>query len=123
MSILLLLSLAFFCSQFSNPSTHIYMNFIYKNVPVEEVSLDELREKENMEDESTFFEYKLGLYCEMDTESIGIRADLSRLFKNGFFTPNEKRALVKKLADSHLTTTERKAYQRALEKLKNYYLN
>jgi hypothetical protein len=59
----------------------------------------------------------------MDTESIGIRADLSRLFKNGFFTPNEKRALVKKLADSHLTTTERKAYQRALEKLKNYYLN
>lgn len=85
--------------------------------------MDELREKESDEDESTFFEYRLGAFCEMDTDSIGIRADLSRLFKNGFFTPNEKRALVKKLADSHLTATERKAYQRALEKLTNYYLN
>ena len=99
------------------------MNNKYRHVPAEEISLDELREKENDEDESTFFEYKLGLYCEMDTDSIGIKADLSRLFKMGFFTPNEKKALVNKLADQHLTATERKSYQRALEKLKNYYLN
>ena len=99
------------------------MNIINRHVPVEEISMDELREKEDAEDESTSFEYKLGLYCEMDTDAIGIKADLSRLFKNGFFTPNEKKALVKKLAESHLTATERKAYQRALEKLKNYYLN
>ncbi len=56
------------------------MNIIYKHRPAEEISLDELAEKVNDDDESTFFEYKLGLYCEMDTDSIGIRADLARLF-------------------------------------------
>ena len=61
------------------------MNIIYKHRPAEEISLDELREKEKEEDDSTFFEYKLGLYCEMDTDSIGIRADLARLFKQDFF--------------------------------------
>ena len=95
----------------------------YKRFPVEEISLDELREKENDEDESTFFERKLGAFCEMDTESIGIKADLSRLFKQGFFTANEKKSLVKKLADCDLTATERKAFQRALVKLRNFYLN
>ena len=95
----------------------------YKRFPVEEISLDELREKENDEDESTFFERKLGAFCEMDTESIGIKVDLSRLFKQGFFTANEKKALVKKLADCQLTTTERKAFQRAVVKLRNFYLN
>ncbi len=99
------------------------MNNKYRNVPVEEISLDELREKEDTEDESTLFEHKLGLYCQMDTDSIGVKADLSRLFKKGFFTPNEKKALVRKLADCRLDPTERKAYQRALEKLKNYYFN
>ena len=96
---------------------------IHKRFPVEDISLDELREKENDEDESTFFEYKLGLYCEMNTDYIGIQADLSRLFKQGFFTTNEKKALVKKLADCQLTATERKAFQRALVKLRNFYLN
>ena len=99
------------------------MNIIHRHVPVEEISMDELREKEDTEDESTFFEYKLGLYCEIDTDSIGIQADLSRLFKKGFFTPNEKKSIVRKLADYQLNPTERKSYQRALEKLKNYYLN
>ena len=96
---------------------------IHKRFPVEEISLDELREKENDEDESTFFEHKLGAFCEMDTESIGIRVDLSRLLKMGFFSTSERRALTKKLGDFQLNTTERKAYQRAVEKLKNYYLN
>ena len=95
----------------------------YKRFPVEEISLDELREKENDEDESTFFERKLGAFSEMDTESIGIKVDLSRLFKQGFFTANEKKALVKKLADCDLTATERKAFQRALVKLRKFYLN
>ena len=84
--------------------------------------MDELREKENDEDESTFFEHKLGAFCEMDTESIGVRVDLSRLFKMGFFSTSERRALTKKLGDFQLNTNERKAYQRAVEKLKNYYL-
>jgi len=96
---------------------------IHKRFPVEDISLDELREKENDEDESTFFERRLGLYCEMNTDSIGIKVDLSRLFKQGFFTVNEKKALVKKLADGQLTTTERKAFQRAVVKLRNFYLN
>ena len=95
----------------------------YKRFPVEEISLDELREKENDEDESTFFERKLGAFSEMDTESIGIKVDLSRLFKQGIFTANEKKSLVKKLADCDLTATERKAFQRALVKLRNFYLN
>ena len=95
----------------------------YKRFPVEEISLDELREKENDEDESTFFERKLGAFCEMDTESIGIKVDLSRLFKQGIFTANEKKSLVKKLADCDLTATERKAFQRAVVKLRNFYLN
>lgn len=85
--------------------------------------MDELREKENDEDESTFFERRLGLYNEMDTDAIGIKVDLSRLFKQGFFTANEKKTLVKKLADGQLTATERKAFQRAVVKLRNFYLN
>lgn len=99
------------------------MSTKHKTIPVEEISMDELREKEDTEDETTLFEYKLGLYCEMDTDSIGIKADLSRLFKMGFFSASEKRALIKKLGDFQLNPTERKSYQRALEKLKNYYLN
>jgi hypothetical protein len=95
----------------------------YKRFPVEEISLDELREKENDEDESTFFERKLGAFCEMNTESIGVRVDLSRLFKMGFFSTSERRALTKKLGDFKLNSAERKAYQRAVGKLKNYYLN
>ena len=85
--------------------------------------MDELREKEDAEDETTLFEYKLGLYCEMDTDSIGIKADLSRLFKKGFFSPSEKRGIIRKLGDYKLNARERKAYQRALEKLRSYYMN
>lgn len=99
------------------------MDSIRKPFPVEEISIDELREKENEEDESTFFEYKLGLYCEMDTDSIGVRTDLSRLFKQGVFSGNEKKALVKKLAGLPLTGIERKSLHRALVKLRNFYLN
>ena len=97
------------------------MKIKYKTIPVEEISMDELREKEDLEDETTFFEYRLGLYCEMDTDSIGIRTDLSRLFKKGVFSPTEKKAIIKKLADYKLNPAERKAYQRALQKLRSYY--
>ena len=38
-------------------------------------------------------------------------------------TINEKKALVKKLTEGQLTTTERKAFQRAVVKLRNFYLN
>jgi len=96
---------------------------IYRKLPAEEISLDELREKEDEEDESTFFEYRLGLYCEMDTDSIGIKADLSRLFKKGIFTEGEKKALVKKLADVQLGKNEKYAFHRALVKLRKFYLN
>jgi hypothetical protein len=99
------------------------MKIKYKTVPVEEISMDELREKEDAEDETTFWEHKLGAYDEMNTEAIALRVDLSRLFKMGFFSPSEKRALLKKLGDDRLNCTQRKAYQRALDKLKNYYLN
>lgn len=99
------------------------MDIIHKRFPVEEISIDELRKKEDDEKESTFFEYKLGLYCEMDTDAIGIRTDLSRLFKQGIFSNSEKKALVKKLADLQLNQAERKAFQRALVKLRNFYLN
>ena len=99
------------------------MSIIYKRVPVEEISLDELREKEDEEDEATFSEYRLGLYCKIDTEAIGLRVDLSRLFKQGLFTGIEKKSLVKKLADLQMSPNERKAFQRALVKLRNFYLN
>ena len=99
------------------------MDIIHKRFPVEEISIDELREKEDDENESTFFERRLGLFCEMDTDAIGIKIDLSRLFKKGVFSASEKRAIVKKLADLKLNPTERKAFQRALVKLRNFYLN
>ena len=97
------------------------MRIKYKTIPVEEISMDELREKEDAEDEATLFEYKLGAFCEMDTDSIGIRADLSRLFKMGFFSTSERRALTKKIGDFKLNPAERKAYQRAVDKLTNFY--
>jgi len=99
------------------------MDIIHKRFPVEEISIDELREKEDDGNESTFFERRLGLFCEMDTDSIGIKIDLSRLFKKDVFSASEKRAIVKKLADLQLNPTERKAFQRALVKLRNFYLN
>lgn len=99
------------------------MNNLRKKVPVQQISIDELREKENEENESTFFEYQLGLFCEMNTDAIGIRADLSRLFKQGLFSDSEKKALVRKLADFQLSQAERKAFHRALIKLRNFYLN
>jgi len=97
------------------------MSIKYKNFPVKEISMDELREKEDIEDETTFFEHKLGAFCEMNTEAIGIRADLSRLFKMGFFSTSERRALTKKIGDFKLNPSERKAYQRAVDKLTNFY--
>jgi len=59
----------------------------------------------------------------MDTGSIGIKADLSQLFKKGIFTKTEKKISVKKLADVHLGRNEKFAFHRALVKLKNYYFN
>jgi len=83
--------------------------------------MDELREKEDAEEETGLFEHKLGAFCEMNTEAIGLRADLSRLFKMGFFSTSERRALTKMIGDFKLNPTERKAYQRAVDKLINYY--
>jgi hypothetical protein len=93
----------------------------HKYLPVELISMDELREKEDAEEETGLFEHKLGAFCEMNTEAIGIRADLSRLFKMGFFSTSERRALTKKIGDFKLNSTERKAYQRAVDKLTNFY--
>ncbi len=95
----------------------------YKIIPVKEISMDELREKEDPEDETTFFEYKLGLFSEMDKEAIGFRADLWRLLKNGYFNQSEKKALIKKLDNNKLNPSERKAYQRAIKKLRKYFLH
>jgi len=99
------------------------MKKIYETIPVVEISMDELREKENSEDESTFFEYKLGVYCEMNTEEIGIRTDISRLFKNGVIPPSGKRAFLKKLSGDILNAAERKAFQRVSERIRTYFLN
>jgi len=96
---------------------------VYRKHPAVEISLDELRERLAREDESSLLEYRLGLYCEMDTESIGVKADLSRLFKQGLFTEREKKVLVKKLADLPLGKNEKYAFHRALVKLRNFYLN
>ena len=96
---------------------------VYRKFPAEEISLDELRERVAREDDSSLLEYRLGLYCEMDTDSIGIKADLSRLFKKGIFTEAEKKALVKKLADVQLGKNEKYAFHRALVKLRNFYFN
>ena len=96
---------------------------VYRKHPAEEISLDELRERIAQEDESSLLEYRLGLYCEMDTESIGVKADLSRLFKQGLFTEREKKVPVKKLADLPLGKNEKYAFHRALVKLRNFYLN
>ena len=96
---------------------------VYRKHPAEEISLDELRERIAQEDESSLLEYRLGLYCEMDTDSLGVKADLSRLFKQGLFTEGEKKALVKKLADVRLGKNEKYAFHRALVKLRNFYLN
>ena len=118
----MLLPLAFFYSLFLILKSKS-MSIIYKRIPVEEISLDELCEKQNEDEESTLSEYRLGLYCKIDTEAIGLRVDLSRLFKQGLFTGIEKKSLVKKLADLPLSPTERKAFQRALVKLRKIYFD
>jgi len=81
-----------------------------------------LREKENDEDESTLFEYKLGLYCEMDTDYIGIKADLSRLFKQAFL-PRMRKGDSQKADRMPVNPHRKESLQRALVKLRNFYLN
>jgi len=96
---------------------------VYRKRPAEEISLDELRERAAREDDSSLYEYGLGLYCEMDTDAIGVKADLSRLFRQGVFTEAEKKALVKKLADVRLGKNEKYAFHRALVKLRKLYFD
>lgn len=93
----------------------------YKRVRPKNISLDEVREKISEEEESNQLEFKLGLYSEIDTDLIGIRADLSRLFKNVFFTPAERRAIRKRLSDIPMDDAERKAFERARRKLIDFY--
>jgi len=94
----------------------------YHKRRVIELSLDELTEKANQAGETVPFEYQLGAYYEMDTATLGEIAHIKKLINNGLLTPCEKKALLKKLADQVLDQAERKAYGRAIEKLKKELL-
>lgn len=94
----------------------------YNKRRVIELSLDELREKANRDGETVPFEYQLGAYYEMDTATVGEIAHIKKLIDDGLLSPCEKKALQKKLADQVLDQAERKAYGRAVQKLKSKLL-
>jgi hypothetical protein len=94
----------------------------FKKHYIIEVSLDELMERAKQRGDSVHLEYQLGAYYEMDTPTIGEMAHIQKLIKDGLLSPCEKEALFKKLDDHVLDTAERKAYQRAVEKLREALL-
>lgn len=90
----------------------------YKKAYIVQLSLDELKERVNQMDCSIPFEYRLGLYDVMDTETIGEIANIQRLLKTPFFTPKERDVIIMVLADKKLNATRRKTKERAIQKLK-----
>lgn len=94
----------------------------YKKIPVIEVSLDELCEGINQLGDSTPFEYKLGAYYVMDTDTMGEIANIKRLMKNGFFSPKEYEVITMILADRKLNMAKRKAKERVIKKLRKLLL-
>lgn len=87
-----------------------------------ELSLDELRERANQKDGNVPFEYQVGACYEMDVATIGEIAHIKNLIKKGLLSPCEKKALFKRLKDCKLDQAERKAYGRAIEKLRKSLL-
>ena len=89
-----------------------------KRVRVTQLSLDELRDKVDLEGDSVPFEYEKGLYYEMDFTLIGEMANIKKLINGGIFPPSEKEALEKMLDGYQLDDAERKAYERAIKRLR-----
>lgn len=89
-----------------------------KKLRVVEISLDELREKADQEGDAVPFEYQRGLYYEMDFNSIGEMANIRKIIKSGALPPSEKDAVEKMLKGFKLNAAERKAYERAVKRLK-----
>jgi len=89
-----------------------------KKVRVAETSLDELRVKADEEGDAVPFEYQKGLYYEMDFTSIGEMANIKKLIKSGALPRSEKEAVEKMLAGFKLNAAERKAFERAVRRLK-----
>lgn len=91
-------------------------------VPRFEFSLDELRERVNQNGEDSYFEYKLGAYYEMDIYKLGEMANIRRLLENYLLPPRETDAVFKMLADRILDSSERKALERGIKRLKSLLL-
>lgn len=89
-----------------------------KKIRVTEISLDELKDKADEEGDTVPFEYKKGLYYEMDFTAIGEIANIKKLIKSGALPPSEKAAVEKMLAGYKLNANERKAFERAIKRLK-----
>jgi len=89
-----------------------------KKVRIIQLSLDELREKANRVGDSVPYEFKNGLYYEMDFTRIGEMANLYKIIQSGFLPPHERQAVEKMLGGFKLDSAERKAYERAVKKLK-----
>lgn len=95
---------------------------IFQTVRVVEVPLDELKERLDQKGNIISNEYKFGLYYEMDLATRGEIANIERLMKKGFFPPKEKEAIVRALDDYKLNSSERKALERGIQRLKKLYL-
>jgi hypothetical protein len=98
------------------------MKTLYKTIPVMEFSLDGLRESINQIGDLMPFEYRLGTYYEMDTDTIGEMANIMRLLENGFLPLSEKEAITNALDDRKLNPAGRKAKERGIQRLKNLLL-
>jgi len=85
------------------------------------ISLDELVDSSE-EKRCCNFEYKLGMYTQMNIDEIGIISDIKRLIKEGYFPKKERDVLKKCLEDkNNFNSAQRSAKKRAIKRLKNYF--
>lgn len=98
------------------------MKIEYESIQVKEYSIDGLMEITDCSGNPVPFEYRLGLYYEMDANIIGEIANIKRLLENGFLPKSEKDAILLSLEDYKLDQSKRKAKERGIRKLKSLLL-
>lgn len=82
------------------------------------ISLDELFEKIDQGLIKNDWQYKHGLYNELDIDTKGEIANISRLIENDNLPPKEKKAIEKMIGNDPLNIAERKAKERGIKRLR-----
>jgi hypothetical protein len=93
-------------------------NMAFITFPVVEIPIEKFLERQDENGNTVSLEYREGLYYEMDTGTRGEIANIERLMDNGFLPQREEDAIRKSIIGLSLNTSERKAKERAITRLR-----